>query len=96
MQTSIILENITREELFSELRDIVSQVLDERLKPQTPQIYLTKKEAAAKLRLSLPTLGRLTADGSLQGYRIGRRVLYRADEIDQALTQIDSLKYKRS
>jgi len=96
MQNSILLENITREEFFTELREIVSQVLDKRLKPEPTQLYVTKKEAAAKLRLSLPTLGRLTSDGTLHGYRVGRRVLYKADEIENALKEIQPLKYKRS
>lgn len=95
MQNSILLENITREELFTELREIVSQVLDKRLKPEPIQLNITKKEAAAKLRLSLPTLDRLTSNGTLRGYRVGRRVLYKADEIENALKEIQTLKYKR-
>lgn len=95
MQNSILLENISSEELFSKLRELISEELAKRLQPEIPQVYMTKKEACEKLRLSLPTLGRLTTDGTLKGYRVGRRVLYRADEVEQALSVIHTLKYKR-
>jgi len=95
MSNSILLENISTEELFQKIRELISEELAVRLKPEPPQSYITKKEAAAKLRLSLPTLDRLTSDGTLQGYRVGRRVLYKADEVEQALTKIHTLKYKR-
>lgn len=96
MDNSIILHNLTRDELFSEISKIVSQALDSKLKPEAPITYLTKKEAAARLRLSLPTLSRLTANGTLHGLRVGRRVLFIANEIDQALKSIETLKYKRN
>lgn len=96
MQNGILLEKITREELFAELRTIVSDVLQDKLKPETQKEYFTKKEAAQKLRVSLPTIHRLTVSGTIKGCRIGRRVLYRIDEIDQAVKNIASIKYKRS
>jgi excisionase family DNA binding protein len=96
MQNSILLENISSDDLFLKMRELISEELNKRLQPDIPQLYITKKEAAAKLRLSLPTLGRLTSDGTLKGYRVGRRVLYRTDEIDQALKEIHTLKYRRS
>lgn len=96
MQNGILLEKITREELFNELRSIVSEILENQLKPEPQKEYFTKKEAAQKLRVSLPTLHRLTISGTIKGYRIGRRVLYRTDEIDLAVKNIASIKYKRS
>lgn len=92
---SILLENISPDELFDKFRELISEELTKRLQPDPPQLYITKKEASAKLRLSLPTLDRLTSSGSLKGYRIGRRVLYRADEVELALKEIHKLKYKR-
>ena len=96
MQNSIILENISPDQLFAKIEEIVSQAIDKRLLPKTPQTYITKKEAAAKLRLSLPTLGRLISDGTIKVYRIGRSVLFKSDEIELALTEISNHKYKRN
>ena len=95
MQNSILLENITSEDLLLKIRELVSEELNKRLKPEIPQLYITKKEVGARLRCSRPTIDRLTAEGHIKGYKINRRVLYRSDEIDQALTQIQTLKYKR-
>lgn len=96
MQNSILLENITREELFSEINEIVTRAIESRIKPEIPKDYLTKKETAQLLRLSLPTLQRLTNSGKIKAYRIGRRVLYQSDEVTEALKSIETLKYKRN
>jgi excisionase family DNA binding protein len=95
MQNGIILQNVTREELLADFRGIVTEILNTKLQPTVAPGYLTKGETAARLRLSLPTLQRLTASGTLKGYRIGRRVLFRTDEVEEALKSIGTLKYKR-
>jgi excisionase family DNA binding protein len=95
MQHSILLENISQDDLYLKMREIISEELNKRLKPEVPQLYITKKEVGTRLRCSRPTIDRLTAEGHIKGYKINRRVLYRADEIDQALIQIQTLKYKR-
>ncbi len=62
------------------------------IKPQeTPQTekYLTRKETAALLNVSLPTLNEYTKGGKIKGYRFGVRVLYKQSEIEAALTKID-------
>jgi excisionase family DNA binding protein len=96
MQKSILLENISTEDLFTKIRDIVTEIIDQKLKPDSPKEYLTKNETAAMLRISLPTLNRLTHSGKIKSYRIQRRILYRTDEIELALNVIDTLKYKRN
>ena len=58
--------------------------------------YLTRKEVATKLHISLPTLNEYTKSGKLKAYRINGRVLYRNDEIESALTSVEPLKYRRS
>ena len=94
MQNSIILQNVSREELLQDLRSMIEEVLNEKLRPESPKEYLTRNEVAEKLRSSLPTIDRMTASGVLIGYRHGRRILYRADQVESALTQIEALKYK--
>jgi len=46
---------------------------------------LSRQEAAKLLRITLPTLRQRTKEGRLRGYRMGARVLYRRDELMQAL-----------
>lgn len=51
--------------------------------------YLTRKETAALLNVSLPTLNEYTKGGKIKGYRFGARVLYKQSEIEAALTKIN-------
>lgn len=51
-------------------------------------MYLTRKQAAAALHISLTTLTEYTKIGKIKGYRIGRFVLYKPHEIDADLTLI--------
>lgn len=94
MQNSILLEAITREEFRSELRTILSELLDQKLNPEPAKEYFTMKEAAAKLRISLPTIKRLIKDGSVSTYKIGARVLLRSDDLDKAVKRIELKKGK--
>jgi hypothetical protein len=60
-------------------------------KPQdTPQVekYLTRKETAGKLNVSLPTLNEYTKRQYITGYRFGVRVLYKQSEIETCLKKI--------
>lgn len=57
------------------------------IQPQEKAQYLSRKETAAYLKITLPTLNSHTKSGKLTAYLIGRRVLYRADELEQSLRQ---------
>lgn len=96
MINSILVENLSTDQLFSRIEEIVSQAITKRLLPVDPPIYNTIKEVGARLRCSRPTIRRLTDDGFLKKYKIGRHVLYKADEIDLAIREISNHKYKRN
>ena len=87
---------LTEEEFQARLDAAVKNAL-ENFTPQIVQFeYLTRKKVSARLHISLPTLNEYTKTGKLKAYRINGRVLYRENEIDAALTSVESLKYKRS
>ncbi|PZP52441.1 MAG: DNA-binding protein [Pseudopedobacter saltans] len=50
--------------------------------------YLSRKETAVQLRVSLPTLTQYTKLGKIKGYRLGTRVLYKESELELALQKI--------
>ena len=56
---------------------------------------LTRQEAAKMLNVSLPTLHFWTKEGIIKGTRIGSCVRYRLPDIEAALVDIDSLKYRK-
>ena len=51
--------------------------------------YLTRKETAEKLNVSLPTLGEYTKRNLIKGYRFGVRVLYKQSEVETSLTKMN-------
>ena len=89
---------IERTILFSipiqELKEIIGEVVEEKLKeyipkttPQAPRQkeYLTRKEVCELLHISLSTLYANTKYGNLMSYRIGGRILYRSEEVQNAV-----------
>ncbi len=51
--------------------------------------YLTRKETADILNVSLPTLNEYTKRSLVTGYRFGARVLYKQSDIEAALTKMN-------
>jgi excisionase family DNA binding protein len=58
------------------------------IKEEKAYEYLTRKEVAQRLGISLPTLGEWTKTGKIQGARIGSRVRYRESDVEAALQNI--------
>jgi excisionase family DNA binding protein len=89
-----------------ELKEIIESTIESKLSiylkqesqltlDDSEQELITRNEVAKKLRISLPTLSTLTKSGTIKGYRIGRRVLYKWSEVKNALPEIGYFKYKR-
>jgi excisionase family DNA binding protein len=57
--------------------------------------YLSREEVCTILKITLPTLNTYTKKGIIKGSRIGTRVLYRNEDIQEALTDASGLKYRR-
>lgn len=61
------------------------------IKPQElspAEKYLTRKETANQLNVSLPTLNEYTKRNLITGYRFGVRVMYKQSGIEAALKQM--------
>ncbi|HBE43100.1 MAG TPA: hypothetical protein DDW27_18220 [Bacteroidales bacterium] len=56
--------------------------------------YLTRKATAKLLHISLPTLDKYTELGIIQGQRVGSRILYKEDAIEEACKAIETKKYQ--
>lgn len=54
--------------------------------------FLTRHETAKRLKISLPTLFTWTKSGTLKGYRIQGRVLYKSNEVESSLQAIQTIK----
>jgi len=96
MKNSIILQNMNADDLKTIIGKAISKELKIIFQTKKEEIkYKTRNETAKKLRISLPTLNHLTKTGKITGYKIGSRILYREDEINQCLSKIETLKYSR-
>lgn len=96
-ENSVLVHGIT----FEALKDLISETINTNLKslasPSPKSLdYLTRAQTAELLHISLPTLSDFTKRGYLKGYKISTRVLYKRDEIEQSLTEIQSQKYRRA
>lgn len=80
-----------------ELKTIIEETVEKHIqslipKPKPELLYLTRKETANKLGVSLVTLHKWTKDGVLKGHHINTRVRYRNDEVERAFRVIESTK----
>jgi len=69
---------------FAELRQNIALSQTPTPTP-APEEFITRKEAAEKLHISLNTLDTYAKDGKVKAYRLGNRVLYKSNEITSAL-----------
>lgn len=89
MRSAVLVQNVS----MSDIEAIISRLLDEKLNNlqlannHEPVKYLTRKETAAKLRISLPTLADWTRTGILKSKRIGSRILYLSTDIEEAINR---------
>jgi excisionase family DNA binding protein len=95
MENSILIRNITAEELQELIRTTVREEF-QILSPKKGELrYITRNEAAELLKITLPTLSRYTQLGILKGFRIGTRVLYKLEDIEQDVKSIATSRYLR-
>ncbi len=87
----MIILQVTVEELAGLIRDAVKAEMAA-AKPiqqtKSQQTYMSRKEAAAALRVSLPTLNTWTFQGKVKASRIGRKILYKPEDIDAAMQEV--------
>ena len=85
-----------------DLKKLLSEVVEEKLlqlpkteKPKSKAVYFSRVEVAEMFKISLPTLNEWSKLGTLQSYRIGNRILYKAHEVEGSISAVKNLKYKR-
>lgn len=86
---NIILTQLTTEQLQSKITEAVTTAFFNMSAPTPEEVeYITRKEAAQFLSVSLVTLNQWTKEGIIQGYRIGTRVRYKKNEVLNSLTKV--------
>ena len=86
----------SQKEFEESQKNLIREVIEESLirieKKSEEENFLTRAQVAKKLHISLPTLHCLTKDGTLAGYRLKGRVLYKERDIIHSLKRIESIK----
>ena len=97
------MKNPTSIEIVSSenLREIIREVIVEEVPKLIPhrstgEKYYTRKEAAKRARITMPTLDKYIQEGKIKAHRLGRRVLFSEEEIKKAVEEMPYMKYKRS
>jgi excisionase family DNA binding protein len=95
----ILIREIDLNELLNKIGEVIEEkfksLKDHTYKNNTTE-YITRKETAHLLKISLPTLNDWTKHGWLQSYKIGNRVLYKLPEVEVALKKVSSIKHKKN
>ncbi len=92
--TNLQIQNFSKEEFQQFILDTFSPYLQEKEQRQQEQ-FKTRKETAAILRITLPTLNQWSKLGIIQSCKIGSRVLYRMSDIEECIKDTRNYKYKR-
>ena len=86
---------------LNELLEKIGQLIDRKIghvqqpteKKQTK--FISRAEVSKLLKISLPTLNEWTKLGWLLSYKMGNRVLYRAEEVELAFCKVTAYKHKK-
>ena len=81
------IEADTLKEWFVSLQSQM-QGLKKHLQPKQPTEYQSRKDVAEMLGVSLVTVSEWTKKGLLKSYKIGNRVYYKRNEVENSLTEI--------
>ena len=80
-----------KESILNDVREEL-KLLAQNFQPVTPSEYVTRKEAAEILKISVITLSDWNKKRILNPYRLGNLIRYKRAELDEALVQINKTK----
>ncbi|MRT92386.1 helix-turn-helix domain-containing protein [Ancylomarina sp. 16SWW S1-10-2] len=90
----IYLESVSVSELIETIRNLIKENIPAPI-PNFPKRYISRTQAAEILGVSLPTLDKHSRSGLLKSYRIGRRKMFRLDQVESCLEEVASLRSGR-
>lgn len=97
--SEIIVNGITIEDFLQRVDKLIEIRLGQSHTKQAQKNlneYLTRKEVATILRISLPTLHFWVKHGYITAYKVGNRVYFKPEEISQAVTTLSGKRLRKS
>lgn len=100
----LFLQGISVEELSETIKCIVAEevknaltAISETMPKDTTPEYLSRKETAEMLGVSLPTLHSYVNKGYLTAHRVGEKTIrFRKEDVENALNAVEPIKYRRA
>jgi excisionase family DNA binding protein len=94
---NIILHSTPMRDFKFMIGEVVREQLETLIPKKEPQehFYLTRSEAAAKLRITLSTLDKYSKAGIVQSYKVGGRIRFKSSDIEKAFEAVKNQKYRR-
>ena len=93
---NLILSPIQRDELATEIANEVIEGIKSLLDIQNQSLpednYISRKDTAQLLNISLVTLSNWTKKSLLKSYKIGSRVLYKKSEVIESLRGVEQFR----
>lgn len=93
------IESIGADEIFNRLERIENAILknstSSTVSPDTKTEFLTRKEVAIMLHISLVTINDWVQKGILKAYKMGNRVYFKASEVESSMIQKGSIYANR-
>ncbi|WNW01548.1 helix-turn-helix domain-containing protein [Tenacibaculum sp. HL-MS23] len=83
---------LTPQELQNAILTGVKEQLNElknSFQPKEPTTYLTRTEVSKLLSVDISTVHNLSVKGILQKYQIGGRILYKRNEVEDAIVKLN-------
>ena len=94
MESIIQIQNISKSEFISIIENTIEKRLSLISEPKASE-NLTVKETATILKVSEQSVHNYIKKGFIPAQRLGRVLLIKRTDLDNALTDVKSLKYKR-
>ncbi len=94
MDSIIQIHNVTRKEFISIIENVIEDRFTTFLKEKEPE-NLTVQETAKLLGVTELTIHNYIKKGLIPASKIGRRIVIKRIDIENALNEVKSLKYKR-
>ena len=92
----ILFTGITVNDLLLQIEQLIEAKFSSRPQNENNQSgYLSRKEVAKLLKITLPTLHDWTKLNYLRAYKIGTRVLYKELEVIETLEKVPSFKHRK-
>jgi excisionase family DNA binding protein len=90
LKQGLVFNQVTLDEMLEAISDVLDKKLEKLQPPVNDDDFITRKEAASILGISLNTLNTHTLNSTIKGYRLGKSVRYKRSELQHAFKSINS------